>query len=492
MNILVLIIFNNANIYDKMLELQKSYINNVIPNNSNNSNINSNININTYFVTLKEDLSEDILLIDDIIYVKGKESYTNILYKTMKALEYCIYTLNNSYDYIVRSNISTIINFNNLCIYLSALTTTNLYTGCKLETLLWELQPYEISENKQNDRNKYFGLKYFQGIGIIFSYDVVKKLLENLPYIDYDIVDDVKLGLIISELLPEVYNNIDKIHLPPLSYNKCEENSVFIRNRTQNRLIDINNMNFFINNLTNIKHMNYDKVIHITYKNIGKLENTKNQWIKLNPNYKIELYDDDRCLQFLNDNFGKKYCDIFNYIKDGPIKADFFRVCLIYMCGGIYVDADVMPLLSLDEFIEEDVDFATCISYNYVKNKNRFKYNPHFIVSKKFNNHLYKTIKCYEKYYDEQMVYNYWEWSICALFDIDINFEFTPENSTLILNNKKYQFLIEIVVYENICYDFTNILDSNRKHKITIFDLVKCAYKNVDVLYNFKNKNLLE
>ena len=34
------------------------------------------------------------------------------------------------------------------------------------------------------------------------------------------------------------------------------------------------------------------------------LENIKKQWLELNPNYKVELYDDEKCLFFLNKHYG--------------------------------------------------------------------------------------------------------------------------------------------------------------------------------------------
>lgn len=238
---------------------------------------------------------------------------------------------------------------------------------------------------------------------------------------------------------------------------------------------------------------NYEKNIYITYKDIHKLENIKNQWLELNPEYKIKLFDDKGCLEFLYENFGQKYCDIFNYIKDGAIKCDFFRVCIIYMYGGVYVDADIKPILPLHTYIDDCVDFATCISYNYIKNRSSYKYNPHFIVSKKYNTFLYETMKKYEKYYDEQIPYSYWDWSVCNLFNIDVDFDINliRDNGDYIHDNKKYQFLIETIVIKDNEYDFTNIRDDKGNLIITKCELVKCKYKNVDVLLNFANKNLL-
>lgn len=235
---------------------------------------------------------------------------------------------------------------------------------------------------------------------------------------------------------------------------------------------------------------NYDKVIHITYKSLDKLENIKNQWLELNPDHKVELYDDEKCLCFLEVHYGKKYCDIFNYIQDGAIKCDFFRVCLLYICGGVYVDADVKPLVPLSEYIHDDVDFVTCLSYNYRPNQLRFNYNPHFIIAKKYNTFMYDTIKKYENYYDHKKPYSYWEWSICQLFNIDNSFDINISNNVVTVDGKKYQFLIENILSNGEWYNFTNIFDENGIRKIEYCSTGVCKYNGIDVLENFTNKNL--
>jgi hypothetical protein len=241
MKILILSIFSNNSIYNEMLNVQRKYVHN-------------NTNIDVYFITFDENLEEDVKIIDDFIYVKGKESLINILYKTIKSLNYIINTLNRTYDYIIRTNISTIINFENLLNYLTDCPKINLYIGGKLEILRWSLAQNEISEYKQDQRNAFHELKFIQGIGIILSCDIVNKILSDAHSIEYDIVDDVKLGLIIRDKFPEVYNNIDNIPLARVSYNFSKE-SVFIRNRTDrtnNSMNDISNMNNQVNTLYNI------------------------------------------------------------------------------------------------------------------------------------------------------------------------------------------------------------------------------------------------
>ena len=141
---------------------------------------------------------------------------------------------------------------------------------------------------------------------------------------------------------------------------------------------------------------NFPKIIHISHKTLNKLETSYKYWKELNPEYDIRLYDDEMCKQFLLDYFSKLHCDIFNFIKDGPIKCDFWRLCILYVYGGIYVDADIKPLVPLKEYIQDDIDFCTCHSYNYINNKQIIGiYNPHFIICKKNDDYIYNCISKY-------------------------------------------------------------------------------------------------
>jgi len=482
MKVLILIIFNTSYLYDEMLLIQKTYIHKYP-------------NIDVYFVSLNEEQIEDIIIKNDFVFIKGRENYINILFKTIEALEYINNKISKNYDFIVRSNISTIINLDNLYKYLTSISNTNIYTGGTIETLRWLLQPYEISERKQANRNDYYGLKYVQGTGIIMSNDVVQNILKMKQTIEYDMVDDVKLGVIIRDHFPEIYKNIENQVFAKVTYNKFEEDCVFIRNRSCERKMDIHRMRNIVNiNILNnlIQYSNFDKIIYITNKNItDKLQNVKKEWEDLNPDYKVELYDDRRCIELLEKYYGKKYCDIFNFIPDGPIKADFFRACIIYVFGGIYVDADIKPLIRLNDYIDDDLDFLTCVSYNY--NTGTLPYNPQLIVAKKYSTELLNIINEYEKIYDnrEKQSYSYWEWSICKLFKKINNFDITSSgDNVFIFQNKKYKFIIEEIIDNTTknTYDFENFLQ-NRENLLKNRTLnVYCKYKNNIVLKNFANK----
>lgn len=160
----------------------------------------------------------------------------------------------------------------------------------------------------------------------------------------------------------------------------------------------------------------YQKIIYLCNKTIGENEKkTANMWKTLNPEYEVKIYDDTMIRTFLLESYEQLYLDIFDYLKDGPIKADFWRICILYKNGGIYTDIDNVPLIKLDDFIELDIDFATCSSYS------KFNYNPNFIISSKENIILKKNIDWYINKYINKEKYDYWNWSIMLSFSQNLH-----------------------------------------------------------------------
>jgi mannosyltransferase OCH1-like enzyme len=179
-------------------------------------------------------------------------------------------------------------------------------------------------------------------------------------------------------------------------------------------------------------------------------------WSKLNPDYEIKLYDNKMCEDFLLENYSNKHKDIFNYIKHGQIKADYWRVCIINKFGGIYVDSDIMPLVPLDNYIENHIDFCTCIS-------SIDKFNPQIIMSKANEEILEEVIDKYMNCFRENKPYDYWDWSICRFLTIG-NLHIDKTARTCYYNGKKIQLLLEI---------------NTKKH-----NTMYCVYNNKRVLNN--------
>jgi mannosyltransferase OCH1-like enzyme len=57
-----------------------------------------------------------------------------------------------------------------------------------------------------------------------------------------------------------------------------------------------------------------------------------------NPEFKHYLYDDDECREFIKENFPEEVLNAYNSLIPGAYKADLWRLCILYINGGIYMD----------------------------------------------------------------------------------------------------------------------------------------------------------
>ena len=182
------------------------------------------------------------------------------------------------------------------------------------------------------------------------------------------------------------------------------------------------------------------KIIYMCHKTLIYIEKYSINWKILNPEYEIKLYDNKMCEIFFQKKFGKIFLEIFKFIKDGPIKADFWRICVLYKYGGVYVDADIEPLVSLNNYINYSVDFMTCFSVNHDN------MNPHIIMANKKDILLKKCIDKYIRMYKNKKKYSYWKWSITFIFHkflLKEKFYERSKNGIYTINNRLYQFLSE-------------------------------------------------
>ena len=156
------------------------------------------------------------------------------------------------------------------------------------------------------------------------------------------------------------------------------------------------------------------KVIYQTYKDKNVPTIVKERWLKLNPDYEYYLYDDDDCYNFLIKYYTKEHADFFKYkIKDGPIKSDFWRVCILYQFGGIYADIDIVPHVPIKEFVDSDTTLYTCITDSKLDQNNL---NPHFIATIPKNPLI---LDCINIYMNEKIntQYSYLGWSITSILN---------------------------------------------------------------------------
>jgi mannosyltransferase OCH1-like enzyme len=105
------------------------------------------------------------------------------------------------------------------------------------------------------------------------------------------------------------------------------------------------------------------KIIHMTWKN-NPPKYVFEKWEKLNPNHTINFNNDNDCVLFLEKHFGSDITMLFNKIDEGMYKADLWRLCKLYIEGGVYADIDLIPYVPIDNLVKNDNTFYSCLSVN--------------------------------------------------------------------------------------------------------------------------------
>jgi hypothetical protein len=154
------------------------------------------------------------------------------------------------------------------------------------------------------------------------------------------------------------------------------------------------------------------RFLFICDKTLEHLERVGASWKELNPEYHVEVFDDDRCRFFLNEKFSELHAQIFDWIPSGPIKADFWRVCVLSHFGGVYVDVDAVPLVPLRDFIQQDADFVTCTS----SHGGWYHYNPNFIATTPDAGRMRRCVTWYVDKFTRKEPFDYWGWSVVTCF----------------------------------------------------------------------------
>jgi mannosyltransferase OCH1-like enzyme len=57
-----------------------------------------------------------------------------------------------------------------------------------------------------------------------------------------------------------------------------------------------------------------------------------------NPEFEHHLYDDNDCREFIKENFHEEVLNAYDSLVPGAYKADLWRLCILFINGGIYMD----------------------------------------------------------------------------------------------------------------------------------------------------------
>lgn len=101
------------------------------------------------------------------------------------------------------------------------------------------------------------------------------------------------------------------------------------------------------------------QTMNSTLVNVDRYKFSVQAWQKLNPEYEYYYFDALDARKFVETHFDKQVGDAYDILLPGAFKADLFRLCLLYVYGGCYVDSQTQPFIPLREIIEADSEFVS-------------------------------------------------------------------------------------------------------------------------------------
>lgn len=227
--ILNLILYSKDEAYEQMYEILTTYLNYK--------------DIEHYFYCFDNSIEGDYEIVENILYFKGTESFIpGILDKTLKAFELF---KDYNFDYIIRSNISTVINFDYLLKYLSYLPFD---FGGPFSYCGNYVSP---SDGMTEEKHKIYGKYGFVGgCCTIFSKKIIHQLLEHKTDIqNLEMIDDLAIGIGINKFIKNYQKSL--LSFPNLSFNtnKIQKYKIIYRNKRNNRLDDVQAINELVSQL---------------------------------------------------------------------------------------------------------------------------------------------------------------------------------------------------------------------------------------------------
>jgi mannosyltransferase OCH1-like enzyme len=104
-------------------------------------------------------------------------------------------------------------------------------------------------------------------------------------------------------------------------------------------------------------------------------------WKLNNPTYDYYLFDNNERLEFIKTNFNSIVLDTYKSLNAGAHKADFFRYCYLYICGGVYVDIDTLCIGNLNDFLLPTIEFIVPTDLNISTNEGKHNLFNTFIAT---------------------------------------------------------------------------------------------------------------
>tara|TARA_B100000287_G_scaffold435399_1_gene503506 strand:+ start:883 stop:1701 length:819 start_codon:yes stop_codon:yes gene_type:complete len=128
----------------------------------------------------------------------------------------------------------------------------------------------------------------------------------------------------------------------------------------------------------------------IIWRTTNKKDYT-NDISQISKGFVIKDFDDKDCINFLIENYGEDYVNVFNKLNVGAHKADFWRYAALYKYGGVYLDIKTIPIVNL-KYITDKLDSEEKYSWATVRQFDKIGIYNGIIITPPKNPIIYKSL----------------------------------------------------------------------------------------------------
>jgi len=91
-------------------------------------------------------------------------------------------------------------------------------------------------------------------------------------------------------------------------------------------------------------------------------------WKSSNPQLEFKFMDNTECSSFILEHFGEEVHKLYNSLPQPIMRADFWRLAVVYIHGGYYSDLDIVVNKNLKNFINPNIDAVFMREINNISN----------------------------------------------------------------------------------------------------------------------------
>lgn len=102
------------------------------------------------------------------------------------------------------------------------------------------------------------------------------------------------------------------------------------------------------------------KIFHTWHTNEVTLDlfNAAHTWIDKNPDWEYNFFTLENCREFIKNHFSNEILTAYDTLVPYAYKADLWRLCVLYIHGGVYADCKLVLINPLNQLLSYDTKFT--------------------------------------------------------------------------------------------------------------------------------------